>query len=195
MKTNILAVMAVVLVAAGCKPTNAPDTLEGSAVLQVSPADDALDVPTSSWVTLTFQKPVERSTVERSFRLMDERSYPDSLCPVSTTMGHSSMSAAMMDMQRMAHLDSAHALRGTFAWNSDNTQCTFRPDSLLRPAMQHMIHLRQDMVDMMEGRMGSTGMMGRNGMGDGAGMAFHFVTAPATGPAVDHDSHHREASQ
>ena len=121
MKTNILAVMAVVLVAAGCKPTNAPDTLEGSAVLQVSPADDALDVPTSSWVTLTFQKPVERSTVERSFRLMDERSYPDSLCPVSTTMGHSSMSAAMMDMQRMAHLDSAHALRGTFAWNSDNT--------------------------------------------------------------------------
>lgn len=196
MKAYVLAMIAAAVLAAGCDRANpADDDNSIEAPLQISPVDNSLDVPTSSWVRLTFQRPVDRSVVERNFRLMDERSYPDSLCPVSTAMGHGSMGTSMMDMGKMAHLDSIHALRGTFTWNGDSTACTFRPDSLLRPSMQHMVHLRQEMIDMVEGRMGSMGMMGRNGMGGGTGMAFHFVTATTAGPSRDHDGHHGEASR
>lgn len=196
MKAYVLAMTAAAFLAAGCNRTNPADnSVLSETPLQISPADNALDVPTSAGVTLTFQRPMDRSVVERNFRLMDERSYPDSLCPVSTTMGHGSMGTSMMDPQKMAHLDSIHALRGAFTWNGDSTVCTFRPDSLLRPAMQHMVHLRQEMVGMLKGRMGSMGMMDRRGMGIGAGMAFHFATASASGPAADHDGHHGEASR
>ncbi len=196
MKALLMAAIAAILATVGCdEATPTDDGASALTSIQIAPADNALDVATSSGVILTFRQPVNRSIVEKNFRLMNERSYPDSLCPVSSVMGHGSMGSSMMDMQKMAHLDSLHGLRGAFSWNSDSTVCTFRPDSLLLPAMQHMVHVRQEMVDMVEGRMGSMGMMGRTGMGSGTGMAFHFVTATAAGPGIDHDGHHGEIAR
>lgn len=157
--------------------------------LTVSPSDNQTSVSTSSAITLTFAKAVDQTVVEKNFRLMNERSYPDSLCPISSTMNHGQMSMAMMDSMKMNHLDSIHALSGKFYWSTDGKSCTFKPDSTLYPGMQHMIHLGDGMVRMMESSMGSMGMMGRNGMGAGMGMTFHFTTVSST-LGGGHDSHH-----
>ncbi len=157
--------------------------------LTISPSDNQSGVSTSSAITLTFAKAVDQTIVEKNFRLMNERSYTDSLCPVSTAMNHGQMSMSMMDSMKMNHLDSIHALSGIFYWSADGKSCTFKPDSILYPGMQHMIHLRDGMVRMMESSMGSMGMMGRNGMGSGMGMTFHFTTVSST-LSGGHDSHH-----
>jgi hypothetical protein len=157
--------------------------------ITISPSDNQTSVSTSSPITLTFAKAIDKSVVEKNFRLMNERSYLDSLCPVSSTMNHGQMSMSMMDSMKMNHLDSIHALSGKFYWSADGKSCTFKPDSTLYPGMQHMIHLRDGMVRMMESSMGSMGMMGRNGLGTGMGMTFHFTTVSTT-LGDGHDSHH-----
>jgi hypothetical protein len=157
--------------------------------LTIYPSDNQTGVTQSTPITLTFNKAVDKSVVEANFRVMNERSYMDSLCPVSNTMGHGSMTMSMMDSVKMNHLDSIHGLKGSFVWNSDGTSCSFIPDTLLYPGMQHMVHLREGMIKMMESTMGSIGMMGRNGMGSGMGMTFHFTTVSSTVNG-GHESHH-----
>ena len=157
--------------------------------LTIYPSDNQTGVTQSTPITLTFNTAVDKSVVEANFRLMDERSYMDSLCPVSNTMGHGSMTMTMMDSVKMNHLDSIHGLKGSFVWNSDGTSCSFIPDTLLYPGMQHMVHLREGMITMMDSTMGSMGMMGRNGMGAGMGITFHFTTVGSTSSG-GHESHH-----
>ncbi|MHB1050276.1 MAG: Ig-like domain-containing domain [Bacteroidota bacterium] len=158
-------------------------------VLTIYPSDNQTDVTQTTPITLSFNKAVDKSVVEANFRLMNERSYMDSLCPVSKTMEHGSMTMSMLDSVKMNHLDSIHGLNGTFVWNSDGTSCSFIPDTLLYPGMHHMVHLREGMIKMMESTMGSMGMMGRTGMGSGMGMTFHFTTVSTT-LGGGHDSHH-----
>ena len=162
-----------------------------SSYLTISPSDNQSSVTQSTPITLTFSKAVDKSVVEKNFRLMNERSYVDSLCPVSPTMGHGLMMNSMLDSMKINHLDSIHGLKGTFVWSADSKTCTFIPDTLLRPGMQHMIHLREEMTRMMEQQMGSMGMTGRSGIGNGMGMTFHFITKSTGGNSGGgHDSHH-----
>lgn len=174
----------------GCKDNETTMTTNPTiSDLTVYPSDNLTGVSTSSAITLTFAKVVDQGVVEKNFRLMNELSYLDSLCPVSSTMNHGQMSMSMMDSMKMNHLDSIHALTGKFNWSADGKSCTFKPDSTFYPGMQHMIHLRDWMVRMMETSMGSMGTMGRNGIGSGMGMTFHFTTVSST-LGGGHDSHH-----
>ena len=180
-----------VLVLIGCKKDDTT-TINGTtaSTLTISPSDNQSSVTQSTPITLTFSKAVDKSVVEKNFRLMNERSYVDSLCPVSPTMGHGLMMNSMLDSMKINHLDSIHGLKGTFVWSADSKTCTFIPDTLLRPGMQHMVHLREAMTRMMEQQMGSMGMTGRSGIGNGMGMTFHFTTKSSGNFGGGHDSHH-----
>jgi len=190
MKQFLLLLFAA-LVLIGCKTDETTMvTFPSSSNFTISPTDNQASVTQSTPITITFNKTVDKSVVEKNFRLMNEQSYIDSLCPVSITMGHGSMSNSMMDSMKMNHLDSIHGLKGTFIWSLDSKACTFMPDTLLLPGMQHMIHFREQMITMMESTMGSMGMMGRSGTGNGMGMTFHFTTKSSGSLNSDHDSHH-----
>jgi hypothetical protein len=187
---QLLAVVFASVIFFGCKVDETTmATNPTTSDLTVYPSDNQTGVTQSTPITLTFSKAVDKSVVEKNFRLMNERSYMDSLCPVSKTMGHGSMTMSMMDSVKMNHLDSIHGLKGTFLWNSDGKSCSFIPDTLLYPGMQHMVHLREGMVKMMESNMGTMGMMGRSGTGTGMGMTFHFMTK-SNSLGSGHESHH-----
>ena len=86
------------LVLIGCKnddTTMATDPTSSN--FTISPSDNQSSVTQSTTITLTFSKELDKSVVEKNFRLMNERSYRDTLCPVSSTMGHGSMINSMMD--------------------------------------------------------------------------------------------------
>ncbi len=188
---QILFLIFATLVLIGCKKD---DTILAtdptSSMLTISPNDNQMSVAQDASIILSFNKVIDKSVVENNFRLMNTLAYVDSLCPTSRTMNHGSMALSMMDSLKMNHIDSIHGLRGTFSWSADNKTCFFRPDSLLRQGMQHMVHLREPMTKMMESNMGSMGMMGRSGMGNGMGMTFHFTTKISGTTGGGHDSHH-----
>ncbi len=186
---QFLVLLFIALALIGCKKDETTSAAEStSSALTISPSDNLTNVSQDASITLTFNTTIDKTIVEKNFRLMNALAYVDSLCPVSTSMNHGSMT--MMDSMKMNHLDSIHGLKGTFVWSADSKVCTFMPDTLLLPGMQHMIHLRQSMTTMMESGMGSMGMMGRSGMGNGMGMTFHFTTKLSGTTNGGHDSHH-----
>jgi hypothetical protein len=182
MKTNILALFFLIfgILVTGCsRETSSPGSPDVflDDFLRLTPADGQTSVPLNAPVVLTFAKPVDRVAVERGLFLISEDAMSDSLCPVSQTMGHGSMVAAMADSSKMHHLDRYHSMRGNFTWNEDATQCAFRPDSLLRPRTRYMIHMNREMTLMMEQRMGMMDIMGAHGTGVMRNeMMFHFTT-------------------
>ena len=186
---RVLLITALVLIGCANDETTMA-TGSTSSSFTISPADNQATVAQSTSITLTFNTAVDKSIVEKNFRLMNERSYVDALCPVSSTMGHGSMATSMMDSMKMNHLDSLHGLKGTFVWSADSKVCTFMPDTLLLPGIQHMVHLREPIAKMMESNLGSIDMMGRSGMGNGMGITFHFFTRSNTNSSSGHDSHH-----
>jgi hypothetical protein len=180
------------LVFFGCKK-NSPSPLTepaASAEFIIAPSDNETNVSQNVSIVLSFNKSVDTKVVENNFRLINELAYVDSLCPVSKTMNHGSMMMSMKDSMKMNHMDSIHGLKGTFTWSGDSKTCVFKPDTLLRPGMQHMVHMGEETAKMMESAMGTMGMMGQSGMGSGMGMAFHFYTKTADGSSGGHASHH-----
>jgi hypothetical protein len=188
---QLLVLIFTTLVLIGCKKDDVTSVATStSSTLTVSPSDNQTSVSQDATITLSFDKTVDKTVVENNFRLINSLAYVDSLCPVSKTMNHGTMAMSMMDSNKMNHLDSIHGMKGTFTWSADNKTCYFKPDTLLRPGMQHMVHLRETLSKMMETNMGSMGTMGRSGMGNGMGMSFHFTTKSSGGLVSDHATHH-----
>ena len=192
MKTTIF-FLPFALAAFGC---NNPDdsammTNPSEQAFTIYPADNQTDVSTSGAVTLTFSKKVDRIVVEQNFHLVNEMALLDSMCPQQGMMPrHGTMNTAMNDSMMMNHLDSVHHSKGSFTWRSDSLQCTFKPDSLMMPGTQYMIHLNSPMVQMMEERMGNMGMMGRQEMNGMKDMMFHFTTKNSGSGGNGHNGHH-----
>ncbi len=199
MKTKmvLLVFVALALVIGGCsKQTSAPtDSTTSASQLLLSPTDGQTNVRLDAPVVLTFAKSVDRATVERGFHLISASAMADSLCPLSSLMGQGSMmdsmTNSMMDSSTMHHLDQYHSMHGQFAWNTDTTFCTFKPDSLMTPRTQYMMHMDRGMTQMMEQRMGSMGTMSGHGTGMmSAEMMFHFSTQDTTATGSGHMGHH-----
>lgn len=183
MKTYLgtLAALLVASMIIGCGAQSSAPDAQPTAV--ITPSDGSTDIPTDAAIKIVFVKPADRAVVERSFRLISAHDMADTLCPLSHTMGHGDMMRAMSDSGMMRHLDSRHLTAGRIAWNTNNTQCTFMPDSALRSRTQYMIHMGGDMMTMMAGMgAGSGGMMGGGMMngGQSTGMQadkfMHFTT-------------------
>ncbi|MBI4547193.1 MAG: hypothetical protein HY707_04380 [Ignavibacteriae bacterium] len=148
-----------------------------SAYFSVIPNDGDTNVPLDATIVLTFAKSVDRTVVEQNVHLISELAMADSLCPVNDSMGHGMMQMAMIDSTKMNHLVDQHSMRGRFEWNDASTRCAFRPDSLMMPNMQYMIHMGREMMRMMENRMGNVGMMGGHGESMmSEDMMYHFRT-------------------
>jgi hypothetical protein len=179
MKNAIVVFLAIVTLA-GCKKDESSSvTAATTANFAISPSDNQTSVSQDASVVLSFSSAADKAVVEKNFRLIDDRAYVDSLCPTSKTFNHGSMMMSMNDTMRMNHMDNIHGLKGTFTWSGDGKTCVFKPDTLLRPGMQHMVHMREEAAAWLDnnmGSMGSMGMMGRTGMGNKMGMAFHFYT-------------------
>lgn len=176
----------------GCsKDSSSPSgtTPTPPANLTVNPADGQANVRLDAAVTFTFARSVDRSVVERSTHLISERMMADSLCHDSSMMPHGGMSNIMMDSSMMRHMGQIHATRGMFTWNGDSTECYFRPDSMMTPQTQYMIHMGPEMMRMVRNRMGEMGMMGGHGIGMMQDdMMFHFTTLDTTDGG--HGGHH-----
>jgi hypothetical protein len=181
------------LVLTGCSK-NSVSPAEASFDLtqfEASPGDGVTGVRLDAAVVLWFAKPVDRGLVERSFHLISEKAMADSLCPVSRTMNHGSMSGSMVDEFKMVHLGQFHASRGTFSWNNDSTMCTFKPDSMMVSKTQYMMHFDGDMTQMMQIRFGSMKMMAGHGVSSmGDEMIFHFTTLDVAQQGSGHNGHH-----
>lgn len=195
MKTMYLSLGAIIaiLLIAGCSNDDHGSMMinPGSVNFTITPPDGADGVRLDDGITLTFAKSVDKSVTERNFRLISEEDMSDSTCPVNMTMGHGDMNMAMGDSSMMAHLDESHGTGGRYFWNGDSTECTFRPDSMMRPGMRYMVHMGEGMVRMMEERMGSMEMMAGHGVGMMSGhMMNHFTTMDTSGTGSGHDSHH-----
>lgn len=199
----LLALLSAAVLSAGCSKDKTEVTAPMAPALSVSPADQTLSVPLDGKIVLTFAKPVDPKTVESGFHLISQSDMADSLCPVAQNMDHGDMNMAMMDTLKMSHLDQIHSVKGTFSWNSDFTQCTFTPDSMMNPNTTYMMHIGKNMMDMMNGMMGNMdGMSGAGMMGGMSGgsssplpghMLMHFTTAEVsntTGTGSGHLGHH-----
>jgi hypothetical protein len=181
------------LILTGCseKSTSPTETTFDLAQIELSPNDGAATVRLDAAIVLSFAKPVDRGSVERGFHLISEKAMADSLCPVSRTMNHGSMSGSMTDESKIGHLGQFHATRGTFSWNSETTQCTFKPNSMMVPKTQYMMYFDGDMTQMMQNRLGSMSMMAGHGAGSmGGEMMFHFTTLDITQQGSGHNGHH-----
>ncbi len=189
----LLPFVACALILAGCSRNSSTpmDPAAASSPLSLSPNDGAANVRLDAPVVLTFAEPVDRATVERGFHLISETAMADSLCPVSPLMGHGNMMDSMTDSSKMHHLDQYHAMRGQYFWNTDSTLCTFKPDSMMTPRTQYMMHMDREMTQMMEDRMGGMGMITGHGTEMmSAEMMFHFSTQDTTGSGSGHKGHH-----
>lgn len=156
----------------------------------MNPADGQANVRVDAAVTFTFARSVDRAVVERTVHLISERAMADSLCPDSSMMSHGGMGNVMMDSSMMRHMGQFHATRGRFTWNGDSTECYLRPDSMMTPRTQYMIHMGPDIMQMMRSRMGDMGMM----TGHGSGMMqddmmLHFATMDTSGTGGGHGHH------
>lgn len=151
-------------------------------VLQVAPADGATEVRLDAGVTLDFGVAVDRAVVENGFRLLSEVDMTGS-CPDSSMAAHGSMDAVMNEPVTLAHMDATHATPGTISWNGAGTECTFMPDSLMRPQTRYMLHMGSAMMEMMN-RMGAA--MGGGAMNGSGDMMLHFRTMSDDG----HGGHH-----
>lgn len=199
-----LAFLSAAVMSEGCSKdktgVTAPTTVP---TLSVSPADQTQSVPLNEKIVLTFAKPVDPKTVESGFHLISQSQMADSLCPVSQNMNHGDMNMAMMDTMKMNHLDQNHSTPGKFTWNSNYTQCTFTPDSMMVPNMSYMVHLGKNMMDMMNSMMGNMDGMSSSGMMGGMSGStssqlpghrlMHFTTTEVTnttGSGSGHLGHH-----
>lgn len=91
----------------------------------------------------------------------------------------------------MGQLGQFHASRGTLSWNSDSTLCPFKPDSMMVPKTQHMVHLDRNLTQMMENRLGSMITMAAHGAGSmGGEMMFHSSTMDIPEQGNGHNGHH-----
>lgn len=189
--------VACALIGSGCsKQTTAPtESTKPAGQLLLSPADGQTNVRLDAPVVLTFAESVDRAIVERGFHLINGSAMADSLCPLPSLMGQGSMmdstASTMMDSSTMHHLDQAHSMHGQFTWNTDTTFCTFKPDSLMTPRTQYIMHMDREMTQMMEQRTGSMGTMSghRTGMMNGE-MMFYFSTLDTTSTGKGHMGHH-----
>ncbi|MEW6509826.1 MAG: hypothetical protein AB1428_02575 [Bacteroidota bacterium] len=190
LSTSLAFVGVALLMGAGCSKDSL-NPAEASAVpLAVQPNDGETNVRLDAAILLRFAGPVDRAVVERNVHLMSKAGMADSLCPTSTSMGHSSMQVAMMDSSMMRHLAERHATSGRFSWSGNDTQCSFRPDSMMTPRTQYMIHMAPEMMQMIRSRMGDAGIMAGHGfemMKDD--MMFHFVTMDTLGTGGGHGHH------
>lgn len=181
-KTFSIAVIIAATPISCSKDSSSPLSGIESTAFAVSPRDGESGIPLDAGITFTFPKPVDRAVVERNVHLISEFAMADSLCPVSTSMGHGVMAMAMMDSWKMNHLVDSHRTPGRFQWNGDNIQCTFRPSSLLMPGARYMVHIGREMVQMMEHHMGGRGMMGGNSIGMmNNDIMYHFRTSDTAG--------------
>ena len=190
MHITVIIAGVVSLALIGCSKDSLPVTASQQSPIVVNPGDGQTGVRLDAGVILNFAKPVDRSVVERDFHLVSEWAMADSLCPFSPDMNHGNMMTAMLDSTQMHHLHQNHSTRGGFRWNNDSTVCTFKPDSMMTPKMQYMIHMGREMVEMMGSRMGEMGMMGGHGIGMMQDdMMFHFVTMDTSGTGGGHGHH------
>ncbi|MBI5710223.1 MAG: hypothetical protein HZC42_07970 [Candidatus Eisenbacteria bacterium] len=187
----LAAAVLILVVLTGCsKDSRSPaDALKPSAPpVAVSPADGEAGVRLDAGVTLAFAKAADRAVVERGFHLISEPDMADSLCP-DTAMVHGSMDSLMMSPGMMTHMDQWHHTPGSFSWNGTSTQAVFTPQSWMDPQTRYMVHMGEEMVQMMESQMGGMGSMGGHGSGAMSGhMMLHFTTMDTTG---GHDEHHK----
>jgi len=193
MTTKLLAILSTLLVGGCYRDTMLPyePELSSQSFLSVSPSDGESSVRLDVPITLFFAKPVEQAFVERGFHLIGERAMADSLCPISSTMDHGNIMSTMADTSMMRHLDQYHLTPGRFAWNSDSSRCTFKPDSKLSTRTLYMIHLNREITKMMEQRMGSMGTMTGHGTGMmSSDMIFHFFTLDTSRSGSGQSSHH-----
>jgi hypothetical protein len=175
----------------GCsKESSSPSGTTPQANLTVNPADGQANVRLDAGLTLTFARSVDRAAVERTVHLISERAMADSLCPDSSMMPHGGMNNVMMDSSMMQHIDQVHATRGRFTWNVNSTECLFRPDSMMTPGTQYMIHMGAEMMQMMRTRMGEMGTMGGHGSGVMRNdLLVHFSTMDTSGTGGGHGHH------
>ncbi len=191
--TLIITVALSALILTGCSKKS-PSPTEPSFDLtqfELSPNDGATGVRLDAAIVLWFAEPIDRGLVERGFHLISDKAIADSLCLVSRTMNHGSMSGSMADTSTMHHLDQFHATRGSFSWNSDSTLCTFKPEAMMVPKTQYMMHLGGSLTRMMQSRWGNMSMMAGHGAGSMSGeMMFHFSTLDITQQGGGHNGHH-----
>lgn len=186
----------------GCGKDDSQPLQSTQDVLIADPSDNASSIRLDKKIQLTFAKPVNKGIVENNFHLINQRNMQDSSCDFGKSMMHGDMSEVMMDSSKMNHFMDDHSTQGSFNWNSDYTQCTFTPDSLLDFNTDYMMHFGEEMIKMMDEKMGDMmegGMMGGNSGGmSGMGtsemtghMMWHFTTidtSSATGSG--HLGHH-----
>jgi hypothetical protein len=180
MSTRFILLTLLAGLTAGCSQHSDNMVNPSSAVVRVVPEDGATGVALDSPVTVRFGVSVDRAVTERGLHLISGYDMAHPTCPDSLWHYHGSMMTVMGDSSGMRHMDEYHSAHGQFGWNPDGTQCLFRPDSLLRPGTQYMIHMDRDMVRMMDSRMGGMGGMMGNGSGTMSGdMMYHFTTTGA----------------
>jgi hypothetical protein len=158
-----------------------------SMYLSVTPPDGQGNVNLDASINFTFARPVDRAVVERNMHLISERMISELNCPDPSMGPHGSMGNFMMDSSMMRHLEQMHSTRGRFSWNGDSTSCSFRPDTMMTPRTQYMIHIGTEAMQMMRNRMGEMGGMGGHGFGMMRDdMILHFVTTDTPGNSGGH---------
>ncbi|NUO19462.1 Ig-like domain-containing protein [bacterium] len=157
-------VILAVAILTGCKSDSGDDTqtIDDQVLVTVTPADNAVNAPTQSTITVTF---------DHAMMVMD---HMDEMFMLHQGWGIGTAPVAV-----------------TYSWNNDNTILTMQPTAALQENMTYTVHLMGMMMGM-DGMMYHMMMdtMGMGGMGNGmmmGGMGDDEIrTAFSTGPAIVH---------
>lgn len=126
----------------------------------ISPDDGATNVALNKNVILNFDTPMVRSVAQKNFHMMMSskmQGISDSMMTYMGMMGMMSHNDSLSIYDGMMRMMDSNTMHGTFMWNSNSTQCTFDPDSLMIANTPYAMHIGREMMTM-------TGMMQGNGM-------------------------------
>ena len=169
-----LAAVALVIVLAGCssddnESTTGPDSGAAPRIVTTYPADGATNVSRSTAVSLTFNTPMDTSSVRLGFHLAGGNQMHLWLDSLDHHYGMGGM--GMMNMDHMMDWMDSIEYGGQFHWNAAFDSCQFIPDSTFMPDTDYLMFMYGNVQ-------GRNGMMMDMDQAFADSLMFHFHTGP-----------------
>ncbi len=133
------------LISIGCSSNDdslirAENPSEAPLVTAIQPLDGSVDVPTTAWVGIRFDRPMDTASVEACFYLSGGESMHAWMDSIDHHRG-GMMGRHMVDMKHMMAWMDTLCLQGEMHWNEVMDSCYFDPHGGLLPATDYMLYL------------------------------------------------------
>jgi hypothetical protein len=136
----------LIVIAIGCDDDKSPAGDAGNTgptILSVAPADNAINVPATTMISIKFNVPMDSQSVMLSFHCLGGQHMYDLMDSLNHHMGSG---GHMMNMDHLMGWMDSTSVSGDFHWNDAVDSCWFAPESSLAPDTEYMIFMNGDIM-------------------------------------------------